>query len=112
MSTAYRRAGDDDEPRALIQALEETEHELPLDEWAELLLSLDPAYAEPPPPQPCDRILTLDQRLELMTFRVSKGYRPVSPDDSWAAGADLHGGYVLRNGRNGATFAAEGVCDG
>ncbi len=102
------------ERAALAEALEETpDHNLTLDEWGDLLLSLLPGeHGDSPAPAPCHEVLSFDGRLDLMARRVAGGYRPVHPDDSWVGDDDSAGGYVLRNGRNGATYAAEEVSRG
>jgi hypothetical protein len=136
LSTAYRDC--DGEPAALIEALEkERDHTYPLDEWGQLLLAICPhehrerrrppkpdykltdtewlavlrplagerAVNAPRPGQP----VSDEQRIRLMRWRVSRGRQPIHPEDSWVRNPDILGGFVVRNGRNGAEYQGEEV---
>jgi hypothetical protein len=113
MSTAYRDVSGDDVRNAFVDSLEENHaHTYPFEKWLRLLSRI-PAYRDPRPvPRPCLRVINYERRERLMTWRVQNGYKPIHPQDSWVEEFDLSGGFVLRNGRNGATYQGEGVTNG
>jgi hypothetical protein len=104
------RGGDCDvrlEPTAqdLIEVLEESDDDMPLDDWAKLLRQVAPkVYAEPPPPKdaPCLAEPGTEAKIQTMAERVARGESPFAPEDlvtdsNERAGREVH---RLRNGRD------------
>lgn len=106
--TANDQGGDCDvrlEPTAqdLIEVLEESDEDMPLDDWAALLRQVAPkVYGDAPPPTdaPCLAEPGTEARIQAMIDRVTRGESPFDPHDL-AVDANERAGREVRRLRNG-----------
>lgn len=78
-------------------------HQVPVEDWATLLLLLRPEdYTEPPPPHAPTSVLSHEARLGVYEERHAAGQAIFHPGDVARTPAKLHVAPIAERGRNGA----------